>query len=95
MGRACCIYGATAFAAECKAALDVYFGDNLEIIRGFPNAAFDLVYIDPPFNTGKIQSRTQIQTVRDDQGDRMGFQGRRYRTIRIGGRPFPTPTMTT
>ncbi len=68
--------------------LDIHFGDNLEIVRGFADASFDLIYIDPPFNTGRPQSRTQIRTVRDDAGDRTGFAGRRYRTIRVGTRAF-------
>jgi len=45
-----------------------------------PDTCVDLIYIDPPFNTGKIQERTRIKTVRDENGDRVGFQGRRYRT---------------
>lgn len=68
--------------------LDIYFGDNLEIIRAFPDASFDLIYIDPPFNTGKVQARTQIRTVRDEGGDRTGFQGKRYRTVKIGTRAY-------
>lgn len=68
--------------------LDVYFGENLEVIRAFPDSSFDLIYIDPPFNTGKTQARTQIQTVQDDQGDRVGFQGKRYRTVRIGTKAY-------
>lgn len=68
--------------------LDIHFGDNLNVITGFPDASFDLIYIDPPFNTGKSQTRTQLRTVRDQAGDRTGFQGRRYRTIRIGTRAF-------
>jgi site-specific DNA-methyltransferase (adenine-specific) len=48
--------------------LEVHFGDNLEIISSFPDASFDLIYIDPSFNTGKTQARTQIQTVRDEKG---------------------------
>ena len=68
--------------------LDIHFGDNLSILRGFPDESFDLIYIDPPFNTGKVQERTRIQTVRDEQGDRVGFQGRRYTTVRIGSMAF-------
>lgn len=65
--------------------IDIHLGDNLEILRGFPDASFDLIYIDPPFNTGKDRVRTHLRTVRDDQnGDRAGFHGRRYRTIKIG-----------
>ncbi len=68
--------------------LDIYFGDNLPIIQSFPDDSFDLIFIDPPFNTGKTQSRTQIRTVRDDNGDRIGFKGKKYRTERIGSKAF-------
>lgn len=68
--------------------LVIYFGDNLSIMRQWPDAMVDLMYIDPPFNTGKIQKRTQIATIRADDGDRQGFQGRWYRTIRIGTKAF-------
>ncbi len=62
----------------------VYFGDNLPILRDIEDASIDLIYIDPPFNTGKTQGRTQIKTVQALSGDRVGFQGRRYETIKIG-----------
>jgi site-specific DNA-methyltransferase (adenine-specific) len=42
--------------------------------------AFQLIYIDPPFNTGEAQTRRTIQTAPDTDGDRTGFQGRRYKT---------------
>lgn len=60
----------------------VYLGDNLPILQRLATASVDLIYIDPPFNTGKIQARTQLTTVRDPNGDRTGFQGMRYRTIK-------------
>ncbi len=68
--------------------LEVCFGDNLEIISTLPDASFDLIYIDPPFNTGKTQAHTQIRTVRDEAGDRVGFKGQRYRTVRIGRKAY-------
>jgi len=68
--------------------IDIHFGENLEIIKAFPTGSFDLIYIDPPFNTGKTQARTQIQTVRDDGGDRVGFKGKRYRTVQIGTKGY-------
>ncbi|MGD9791159.1 MAG: site-specific DNA-methyltransferase [Phycisphaerales bacterium] len=73
---------------ESKPVLDIHFGDNLEVIKAFHDASFDLIYIDPPFNTGKTQARTQIQTVRDEEGDRVGFQGKRYRTVKIGTKGY-------
>jgi site-specific DNA-methyltransferase (adenine-specific) len=68
--------------------LDIHFADNLDLLRAWPSESFDLIYIDPPFNTGTRQVREQVQTVRDDAGDRIGFKGGRYRTIQIGSRSF-------
>ena len=65
-------------------AIEVYAGDNLPILRRLPAASIRLIYIDPPFNTGKVQSRRRLATVCDEAGDRIGFQGRRYRTIDKG-----------
>jgi len=67
---------------------DIYLGDNLGVLKEFPDGSFDLIYIDPPFNTGKTQSSTRIRTVRDREGDRTGFGGRRYRTVKVGMRAF-------
>ena len=63
----------------------IVFADNLTALAAIPDEAASLVYIDPPFNTGRKQSRTTIRTVRDEEaGDRTGFQGKRYRTIKLG-----------
>ncbi len=69
--------------------LEIIFGDNLPALRELASSSFDLVYIDPPFNTGKVQARTRVRTVQDqDGGDRTGFQGRRYRTVKVGSASF-------
>ena len=52
----------------------IFFGDNLPILQQMKTESVDLIYIDPPFNTGKRQSRTQIKTERSETGDRYGFQ---------------------
>ena len=62
--------------------LAVFHADNLAVLRALPDACVDLIYIDPPFNTGRVQRRTHVATVRDDNGDRRGFKGQLYRTIR-------------
>lgn len=59
-------------------------GDNLQAIKQLPDESFQLIYIDPPFNTGTRQSRQSMKTVRDPNGDRVGFLGQRY--ISIPGR---------
>jgi site-specific DNA-methyltransferase (adenine-specific) len=58
----------------------ILLGENLELLARLPDEFFQLVYIDPPFNTGKEQARRTVSTVRDPQGERVGFQGRRYAT---------------
>ena len=58
----------------------IYLGDNLPIMKAMPAESVDLIYIDPPFNTGKVQARTRLKTTRDDNGDRTGFKGLRYKT---------------
>ena len=68
--------------------LEIHLGDCLEITSNFDSGSFDLIYIDPPFNTGKVQSRKRLRTVRDDHGDRTGFQGKRYKTQVIGESSF-------
>src|ERR1700730_4294381 len=58
----------------------IVLGDNLGVLKGMKTGSIELIYVDPPFNTGKRQSRTQMKTIRDEAGDRVGFGGRRYRT---------------
>ncbi len=55
-------------------------GDNLDVLTGFPAGSFQLVYIDPPFNTGARRTRRAMSVRADPDGDRTGFAGRRYRT---------------
>ena len=58
----------------------IILGDNLDVLPGLPDGSFQLIYIDPPFNTGRDQSRKTLKTVADSEGDRTGFNGTRYRT---------------
>lgn len=67
----------------------VYFGDNLPILREMSSDSFDLIYIDPPFNTGKRQERHRIEAVRDpENGVRKGFGGKLYRTKQLESSGF-------
>jgi len=67
----------------------VYSGDNLGVLQSLPTGSVRLIYIDPPFNTGKRRMQQRLRTVRDEVGDRTGFQGRRYKTVRLGEQAFP------
>jgi site-specific DNA-methyltransferase (adenine-specific) len=62
----------------------VVFGDNLKALAQIATSHIDLIYIDPPFNTGKTQSRTRIRTVSSENGNRIGFQGKGYATEKLG-----------
>lgn len=68
--------------------VDIHFGDNLCVTKEWASESFDLIYIDPPFNTGKTQSRTEIRVTRDAAGERAGFKGHRYRSERVGRKAF-------
>jgi site-specific DNA-methyltransferase (adenine-specific) len=63
--------------------ITVHQGDNLRVLAAFPSGAFDLIYIDPPFNTGRTQQRTRLRTTRDRAGDRTGFGGKRYSSTKL------------
>lgn len=60
----------------------IVHGDNLPILKHIPDASFPLIYIDPPFNTGKSQKRRSITTTRSDTGSRIGFGGKTYEQVR-------------
>ena len=58
----------------------VVAGENAAVLERLPEDAFDLIYMDPPFNTGRAQTRRSLSVVADASGDRVGFGGRRYRS---------------
>ena len=59
---------------------EILLGDNLPLLRELADETFQLVYVDPPFNTGRTQRRLTLETEADTGGDRLGFAGRRYRS---------------
>jgi site-specific DNA-methyltransferase (adenine-specific) len=64
--------------------------DNMDVLPKLPDGSFQLIYIDPPFNTGGIQQRRTLSALReDDAGDRTGFGGRRYATVERGRISYP------
>jgi site-specific DNA-methyltransferase (adenine-specific) len=56
----------------------VLLGDNLSAMANMPPEVFDLIYLDPPFNTGRAQARRTLEVAAHEGGDRVGFGGRRY-----------------
>jgi hypothetical protein len=74
--------------AQTEPRIEIRLGDNLPLLAGLDSGSFDLIYVDPPFNTNKIQSRRAIRTRATAGGDRQGFQGRRYRTEVLGEKAY-------
>lgn len=69
--------------------LAIYHDDNMQVLQSLADESVDLIYIDPPFNTGKVQRRTELATIHDEvNGDRTGFSGKRYRTVRLGTKEY-------
>jgi len=66
----------------------IIFGENLDVLTTLDDETVDLIYIDPPFNTGKVQARQQIVVEQDDEGDRVGFGGNRYQTTIVGEKAY-------
>ena len=68
----------------------VHCADGVAVARTLADESVDLVYLDPPFNTGRRQWRERLRTTHAaaDAGDRTGFGGRRYETVRLGARSF-------
>ncbi len=66
----------------------IFYGDNLEILKQILDSSIQLIFIDPPFNTGRAQTRLQLKTKRSENGDRVGFKGERYETTVIGQKSF-------
>jgi site-specific DNA-methyltransferase (adenine-specific) len=68
--------------------IELHLGDNLEILPRFPDASFALIYVDPPFNTGKRQRKSSTRSKRDVNGTHKGFHGARYSSVSLGSRSF-------
>ena len=66
-----------------KSELSVLYGDNLKHLKNIESNSVSLIYIDPPFNTGKVQTRKNIKSTRDDVSGNKGFGGKKYKTETI------------
>lgn len=66
----------------------IIFGDNLKELKKIPDESINLIYIDPPFNTKKTQKCNRIKTIKDEDGDRVGYQGNKYKTVNLSSRSY-------
>jgi DNA modification methylase len=68
-------------------AVEIHRGDNLDVAAGFADGSFALIYLDPPFNTGRVQGRA-LETAQSSGAAatgaivRRGFHGRDYERLR-------------
>lgn len=60
----------------------VIHSDNLTALQSIPDESIQLIYVDPPFNTGRQQIRGTSVTTRTETGNRIGFKGKRYEIVR-------------
>ncbi|MGI8730265.1 MAG: DNA-methyltransferase, partial [Solirubrobacteraceae bacterium] len=58
----------------------IILGDSRHVLATLGDESFQMIYIDPPFNTGKPQARKTLRTQAAASGDRVGFGGRSYAT---------------
>jgi len=66
----------------------IVLADNIDALASVPDATVDLIYIDPPFNTGAERTLDRIESKQSESGERIGFGGRRYASTRIGSTSF-------
>lgn len=66
----------------------ILLGENLDLLPLLGDERFQLIYIDPPFNTGHRQERRTLSAVAAADGERVGFGGRRYRTTLLARHAF-------
>jgi site-specific DNA-methyltransferase (adenine-specific) len=70
---------------EPHGSVRIHHGENLAVAASLPDAAFTLIYLDPPFNTGRMRERA-VETARDTAsgaGDtKRGFRGTSYERLR-------------
>ncbi len=65
-------------------------GDNLDVLPTLADSCAALIYIDPPFNTGRARKHTRVKVERSkpEDGDRVGFGGQHYKTTRLGSAAY-------
>lgn len=47
--------------------VEIVHGEALDVARTLPDGTFTLIYLDPPFNTGRTQERHAVSTRRADR----------------------------
>jgi site-specific DNA-methyltransferase (adenine-specific) len=66
----------------------IILADCLDGLSSLPDSFAQLIYIDPPFNTGKKQVRNRIKVEADAEGIRQGFGDKRYNVEHISSSSY-------
>jgi len=65
--------------------VEIVEAENLAWLRDQPDESFELIYVDPPFNTGRKQRLRRVRSEHvAEGGDHVGFGGKSYRTTVVG-----------
>jgi len=67
----------------------IVLSDNMTYLPTLPANTFDLIYIDPPFNTGKTQKRDRFRAIANPEGGRVGFGGKTYKVVKVDSPKYP------
>jgi site-specific DNA-methyltransferase (adenine-specific) len=63
----------------------VIHGNNMDVLATLPDESVTLIYIDPPFNTGREQTRSKVTSTpaaEDSTSGLLGFKGKSYERTR-------------
>lgn len=75
--------------AVAEGRVELHHADNMDVLPTVPDGSVRMIYVDPPFNTGKAQVRRTLTTRKvTDGGDRTGFGGHRFATTEVGRRAY-------
>jgi site-specific DNA-methyltransferase (adenine-specific) len=64
------------------------YGNNMRLLNKIEDATIDLIYIDPPFNTGKLMKRDNYTSTKNDEGYTLGFSGQNYDLTKISSNSY-------
>ena len=63
-------------------------GNNMELLSKLEDNSIDLIYIDPPFNTGKLIKRDNYKSKIDKEGSTIGFSGNSYDLTKVSSNSY-------
>ena len=63
-------------------------GNNMKLLSKLEDNSIDLIYIDPPFNTGKVIKRDNYKSKIDKEGSTIGFSGNSYDLTKVSSNSY-------